>query len=81
VNECYRLWLLKNSLTRKRAEKLCNRKPYKRRSLFGWTFSISQIPVVLAKQEFFNSHACSQQLTFGLPVTGPRGRKTISEQR
>ena len=25
--------------------------------------------------------ACSQQLTYGLPVTGPRGRKTISEQR
>ncbi len=53
-----RLWLLKNSLTQKRSKKLCNRKPYKRRSRFGWTFSISQIPVVLAKQEFFNSHAC-----------------------
>ena len=27
-------WLLKNSLSRKRSEKLCNRKPYNRRTLF-----------------------------------------------
>jgi hypothetical protein len=34
VNECYREWLLKNSLTRKWPKKLSNRKPYNRRSLF-----------------------------------------------
>jgi hypothetical protein len=53
---CKHPWLLKNSLTAKWSKKLCARKPYKRRSSFWWTFSISQIPPILAKQEFFNSH-------------------------
>jgi len=30
--------------------------PYKRRSPFPYTFSILQIPAVLRKIEFFNSH-------------------------
>jgi hypothetical protein len=34
LNERYGLWLLKNSLTGKWSKKLCNRKPYKRRSPF-----------------------------------------------
>jgi hypothetical protein len=33
--ERYRLWLLKNSLPEKCSEKLCVRKPYKRRSYLG----------------------------------------------
>jgi hypothetical protein len=33
--ECNRLWLLKNSITRKWPKKLCIRKPYKRLSRFA----------------------------------------------
>jgi hypothetical protein len=35
VNERNRLWLLKNSITRKCPKKLCNRKPHKRLSRFS----------------------------------------------
>jgi hypothetical protein len=61
------LWLLKNSLTGKWSKKLCNRKPYKRRSPFWYTFSISQIPAILTKQEFFNTHEMLRQLRH-LPI-------------
>jgi hypothetical protein len=55
--ECNRLWLLKNSFAENSQKKLCDRKPYKRRSPIWWTFTIPQISAVLAKPEFFNSHA------------------------
>jgi hypothetical protein len=35
VDERYRLWLLKNSISRKWSKKLCARMPYKRLSGFG----------------------------------------------
>ena len=60
--ECNGLWLLKNSLPGKRSKKLCARMPYKRRSRFSWTFSIPQVLPVLRKMDFFNTHACLQQL-------------------
>jgi hypothetical protein len=66
VNERYRLWLLKNSIIKKWPKKLCIRKPYKRLSRFGWTFSITQNSTVLGKTDFFNTHAWLQQLTFGI---------------
>ena len=56
VNCCYQAWLLKNSLAGKSPKKLCDKKPYKRRSPFWQTFGITQISAVLTKQEFFNSH-------------------------
>src|SRR5579871_3407222 len=55
-------WLLKNSFAENSQKKLCDRKPYKRRSPIWWTFTIPQISAVFAKPEFFNSHACLQQL-------------------
>ena len=58
---CNGLWLLKNSLAGKSPKKLCDKKPYKRRSPFWHTFGITQISAVLTKQEFFNSHVCSCQ--------------------
>jgi hypothetical protein len=61
-SERYGLWLLKNSQAEKSPKKLCDKKPYKRRSPLWWTFFTSQISAVLAKQEFSNSHACFQQL-------------------
>ena len=51
------LWLLKNSITGKWLKKLCDRKPYERRSPFCWTLSIPKISPVLEKMEFFNTHA------------------------
>src|SRR5579871_1433392 len=53
---CYGMWLLKNSFAENSQKKLCDRKPYKRRSPIWWTFTSPQISVVLAKPEFFNSH-------------------------
>jgi hypothetical protein len=42
-NCCKQAWLLKNSFTENWLKKLCNRKPYKRRSRFSWKFCIPQI--------------------------------------
>jgi hypothetical protein len=53
---------LKNSFTENWLKKLINRMPYKRRSRLSRTFCIPQIFAVLTKMEFFNSHACLQQL-------------------
>src|SRR5579871_6134632 len=56
-------WLLKNSFAENSQKKLCDRKPYKRRSPIWWTFTIPQISAVFAKPEFFNSHVCYQSLS------------------
>ena len=64
--ECNRLWLLKNSLARKPQKKDRVRMLYKRLSLLGWTFSIPKIFPDFWNPEFFNSHACSQQLSASL---------------
>ena len=76
-NCCKQAWLLKNSLTRKRPKKLCNRKPYKRLSRFSWTFSIPQILAVLTKMEFFNSH---RQFLSQPPGWSDSGGTTIFQQ-
>ena len=60
-SERKRRWLLKNSPTRKRSKRLCNRRPHDRRSLFWQTFSIPTILAILTKKEFFNSHEMLRQ--------------------
>ena len=56
VNCCNRAWLLKNSFTQNSQKKLCDKKPYKRRSPICWAFTTPKISAVLAKQEFFNRY-------------------------
>jgi len=54
--ECNRLWVLKNSLTKKCSKKLCNREALQA------TFSVlldifyPKISAALRKMEFFNGH-------------------------
>src|SRR5215831_6112772 len=56
------MWLLKNSLTGKWSKKVCNRKPYKRRSQFSRHFVSLQVWLFGRTMEFFNSHEMFQQL-------------------
>ena len=57
VNECNRLWLLKNSHSRSSQKFHRARMPYKRRSRFWWTFSTPRLGQFFQERGFFNSHA------------------------
>jgi hypothetical protein len=76
-NECFGLWLLKNSLVVNPQELHRVRMPYKRLSRIVWTFSIPRFVLIFGDAEFFNTHACSCHLRRKVQIARHSGVRGI----